>query len=66
MITISVVDDGIGLADSVRRGRGLNNMQRRAREVGGDLSIIRGPVGTQVCLRLKEEVWLGDYPDPSR
>ncbi len=42
-ITISVKDDGIGLREEERgKGRGINNMINRAKELGGQLTISRG------------------------
>jgi signal transduction histidine kinase len=60
---IVIADDGLGLADPPRRGRGLNNMQRRAREVGGDLMIGNLPEGTEVRLQLRYGAWRDNYPD---
>lgn len=52
-LVISVVDDGLGLLDSVKSGRGLNNMKKRAQLMGASLSIERrSPSGTAVELRL--------------
>lgn len=49
-LTVSVRDDGIGMPNEVRRGRGMNNMQQRAREIGGDLEMIDCQPGTEVRL----------------
>lgn len=62
-ISIGVVDNGVGLAEPMRRGRGLNNMQRRAREVGGSLAIDRRAEGTEVRFLLKYGAWFETYPD---
>jgi signal transduction histidine kinase len=49
---ITVRDDGAGFAPIVRRGRGLDNMQRRAHELGGRLRVRSDGGGTTVELRL--------------
>lgn len=35
----AVRDDGIGMQENVRHGRGISNMRQRAREIGGELTI---------------------------
>ncbi|MEM7078742.1 MAG: ATP-binding protein [Pseudomonadota bacterium] len=53
----SVEDDGIGIAPGVKQGRGLRNMQIRAREMGGELTIESTPGSTIVAaLMVLEEV----------
>jgi signal transduction histidine kinase len=49
---IRIEDDGIGIDANVVEGRGLENLRRRAREVGANLTIERrGPGGgTRVAL----------------
>lgn len=47
-IRITVRDDGTGLVEGYRRGRGLTSMETRARHLGGALTIATGPDGT--CL----------------
>ena len=47
---IRIVDDGHGLKGE-RQGRGLENMRRRARELGGELTISSQPGRTEVLLR---------------
>jgi PAS domain S-box-containing protein len=56
-LVLAVADDGQGLSEPLRRGRGLGNMQKRATVIGASLSI--GPRedtpparGTQVQLTL--------------
>ena len=49
-LTISVCDDGQGMPDVIKTGRGLNNMRHRARETGGELKIENAHPG--VCVRL--------------
>ena len=49
---MEVADDGGGFdPDTVARGYGLESMQRRAREAGGDLTVSTGPNGTRVTFR---------------
>lgn len=38
VLTLSVTDDGTGLVNSHSTGKGISNMQRRAREIGGTLT----------------------------
>jgi len=54
-IDIRVEDDGIGIDANVVGGRGLENLRRRAREVGANLTIERrGPGGgTRVALNFR-------------
>lgn len=49
---IRIEDDGVGIADEASPGRGLANMRRRARELGGTLEIRRRRTvpGTEVVL----------------
>jgi signal transduction histidine kinase len=49
---IKVEDDGAGIADDVALGRGVSNMRRRARELGGSFEIRRRArnSGTEVYL----------------
>lgn len=53
-LAIAIRDDGHGFAEGMRRGRGLNHMERRAQELGGELRIRSGAGGTsvEVCLPL--------------
>jgi signal transduction histidine kinase len=52
-LTIEVVDDGRGLPDAPRAGTGLESMRERAAELGGEVSLERGPDGgTRVLARL--------------
>ena len=44
-VTLSVVDDGAGIADRVGNGRGLTNMADRAAGLGGTFRIEPGPAG---------------------
>lgn len=50
---LEVADDGVGLPEQPEGGSGLENMERRAREIGADLSCgRRHPRGTHVTLVL--------------
>ena len=51
-LTLSVVDDGVGLPAEIRYGRGLGNMERRARDIGGRLILTRQAPGTRLVLTL--------------
>ena len=50
-LLISVVDDGHGI-DRDHRGRGLDNMRIRAKEIGASLSIDSDSTGTTVACTL--------------
>lgn len=49
---LEILDDGIGIPATAVRGRGLNNMQQRARTIGAQLDIMPRAKGTAVTLRL--------------
>ncbi|QQX75350.1 MULTISPECIES: tetratricopeptide repeat protein [Aequorivita] len=50
---IEITDDGIGFdQDNTELGNGLNNMKKRAREVGGTLQIKSSKKGTSVLLKV--------------
>jgi two-component system, NarL family, sensor histidine kinase UhpB len=52
-ITITLSDDGTGMSEAARAGRGLTNMRRRAAEIGGSLSVDQSPLGgVQITLSL--------------
>jgi PAS domain S-box-containing protein len=51
-LMLSVADDGVGLPTPLVFGRGLHNIQRRAREIGAELSIPASEAGTRINLRL--------------
>lgn len=53
-IRIVIRDDGTGLPEGYRRGRGLTSMETRARNLGGSLAIESGAGGT--CLTLEVPV----------
>lgn len=50
LLTLSVRDDGVGLVFPLARGRGLNNMRGRAREIGGEFQLIECHPGVEVLL----------------
>ena len=51
-IRICIGDDGTGLPEGYRRGRGLTSMETRARHLGGQLTIETGPEGTRLALEV--------------
>lgn len=51
-VHIDFDDNGCGIAESAIPGRGLNNMQRRCREIGGALIVSRLEQGTRVQLTI--------------
>jgi two-component system, NarL family, sensor histidine kinase UhpB len=51
-IEISVTDNGSGLPEALRRGRGLTSMETRAQNLGGELSIQSGSEGTSLTLSI--------------
>ncbi len=51
-VCLAVADDGVGLPDTVRAGRGLANMKSRARDLGAALCLEPLHPGTRVSLRL--------------
>lgn len=56
---VEIADDGVGLRDAgaagPNSGRGLQNMQRRAQEIGAACRLTSGPSGTTVRLLLPLE-----------
>ena len=55
LLQIEVKDNGEGFEmESVKKGRGLNNMEHRSKQLSGDLLInaVKNK-GTQICLKLK-------------
>jgi PAS domain S-box-containing protein len=54
VLTLSIRDDGQGLLLPVARGRGLNNMQYRAREIGGEFQLLQSQPGVEVVLRVPQ------------
>jgi signal transduction histidine kinase len=51
-LVVEVRDDGRGFPETLRRGRGLGNMERRAEEIGAALQVASDAGGTRVELRL--------------
>jgi PAS domain S-box-containing protein len=51
-LKIEIYDDGKGFNPSVVMGRGINNMRKRAREIGADLEITSSDKGTRLQLTL--------------
>jgi signal transduction histidine kinase len=51
-IRITISDDGTGLPEGFRRGRGLTSMETRARNLGGTLMITTGTGGTRLVLEV--------------
>ena len=60
MLELVVVDDGVGADLSHgQTGRGIDNMQARARQIGGSLDMRSGAGGTQVVLQLPLSISVG-------
>lgn len=53
VLTLSVRDDGQGMSEPISRGRGLSNMQHRAREMGGQFKLVAHQPGVEVLLRVE-------------
>lgn len=51
-LTLSVTDDGVGLPQDIRFGRGMGGMETRARGIGARLEIIRLDPGTRLLLTI--------------
>ncbi|MCL9998335.1 MAG: histidine kinase [Erythrobacter sp.] len=51
-IRIAISDDGTGLPEGFRRGRGLTSLETRARNLGGALTIESGSEGTRLALEV--------------
>ena len=54
VLSLSVRDDGQGMSQSVVRGRGLNNMQYRAREIRGEFKLIEHRPGVEILLKVPQ------------
>lgn len=54
VLTLSVRDDGQGLSLPAVRGRGLSNMQHRAREMGGEFQWLEHRPGVEVLLTVHQ------------
>jgi two-component system nitrate/nitrite sensor histidine kinase NarX len=60
---LEVRDDGCGIANGDQRGQGRGNMERRAREIGGEIQIESAPAGGTL-IRLKAPYrtsWFSTY-----
>lgn len=56
MLVVKITDDGDGLPNLAREGRGINNMKSRSRAIGGQLSIDSVEKrGVTITLRLQTE-----------
>ena len=51
-LIVSIKDDGVGMPDLVKTGRGLQNINKRAHDIGGYLHYEQQTPGTEVCLVL--------------
>lgn len=51
-LTLDVRDDGIGWNGQTTSGRGLAFMQKRAKDLGGAVTVSAGDAGTQVSLEI--------------
>lgn len=54
-LVLAVTDNGVGLPENLREGRGFSGMRQRAREISGQLVIARRARGTRVSLALFSE-----------
>jgi signal transduction histidine kinase len=55
ILRISIHDDGRGLPELVQKKRGLNNMETRARELGGQIQWIKHDPGSEVVITIQSE-----------
>jgi len=53
-LTLSVCDDGTGLPEPLKKNRGLINMEKRSRDIGATLDVLKCNKGTNVLLTLKQ------------
>ena len=49
---VDVIDNGRGYTPAAESGRGLGNMRRRAREIGGSIEFSSSTAGSRVRLIL--------------
>jgi signal transduction histidine kinase len=72
VLSLEILDDGVGLSEDHRAGVGMTSMRERAEELGGMCKVetgTAGGVGTRVCARLplpKEELTDGTDSRPDR
>ncbi|MFI1066563.1 MULTISPECIES: sensor histidine kinase [Streptomyces] len=66
VLTVLVIDDGVGMAEGGRRS-GLRNLSERAERLGGELSVsARGPTGQGTKLEWRVPLGGGGHCPPSR
>jgi signal transduction histidine kinase len=67
-VEVSVTDDGVGIPALPVQGRGLRNMQRRAAQIGGVLTVAAADPGTRVTLTIPaaRTARVLPYPRPAR
>ena len=53
-LILSVCDDGTGLPEPLKKNRGLINMEKRSRDIGATLDVLKCNKGTNVLLTLKQ------------
>jgi PAS domain S-box-containing protein len=53
-LTVGLADDGKGMPVEPRHGRGLKNMQQRAREIGGSFTLVNAQPGTLVEIKIEQ------------
>ena len=61
--SVWVEDNGVGLPDPLSEGRGLSNMRRRARDIGGSLRVERAASGVGTLVELSLPPTTGIAPD---
>ena len=61
--SVWVEDNGVGLPDPLSEGRGLSNMRRRARDIGGSLRVERAASGVGTVVELSLPPTTGIAPD---
>jgi len=50
-LVLKISDNGKGFdLTSVKRGNGLNNMEKRIQNIGGEIDIKSSSAGTQICV----------------
>jgi signal transduction histidine kinase len=50
-LEICLSDNGTGMTDPVKKGKGLNNMKKRASSIGAELEILPGDTGSVIKFR---------------
>jgi signal transduction histidine kinase len=65
-VCLTAADDGVGVPDGPSAGHGLPNMDERAKELGGELRVVRRhPAGTIVEWRVPQHVRVAAAGTPS-